>query len=240
MPNIKKILQEHSLRNIKPFITRAREPFFQMAKDYVEPGSVILDIGSGEGGFAKYLERDDVYMIDGNQATVELLKKSLKTFSFENIQYGKLPELPFEGNKFDIIHTSHLVEHLAPHELYDLLKEIDRCLKPSGVLIVSAPLLWTGFYDDMSHLKPYYPSVFTNYLCSSGRNRTRMAISSSYKVLKTQYRYWYAHSHLKSHVFIRNKFLNMLCYIIRLGVYLIGFRKLEVTGYTTVLRKEAE
>jgi SAM-dependent methyltransferase len=232
MLSIKKIFSEHSLKNVKPFITGAREPFFQMAKDYVKPESVILDIGSGEGNFAKYLGRKDVYMIDGNQATVELLKKE-----FENIYYGKLPELPFEDNKFDVIHTSHLVEHLTPQELYDLLKEIDRCLKNGGVLVISTPLLWTGFYRDMSHLKPYYPTVFINYLSSAGHNRTRPIISSKYKVVKTQYRYGYNHSHLKSYYFIRNNLLNIFCYIIQLGIYLTGFRKLEVTGYTIVLEK---
>jgi SAM-dependent methyltransferase len=160
---IKKIFSEHSLKNVKPFITYKREPFFQMAKDHIKPESVILDIGSGEGDFAKYLGRKDVYMLDGNMTTIELLKKD-----FENIYYGKLPKLPFENSKFDIIHTSHLVEHLAPQELYDLLKEIDRCLKNCGILVISTPLLWNGFYADMSHLKPYYPSVFTNYLCSGG------------------------------------------------------------------------
>ena len=33
-----------------------------------------------------------------------------------------------------------------------------------GVLVISATILWDGFFRDMSHIKPHYPSVFINYL----------------------------------------------------------------------------
>jgi SAM-dependent methyltransferase len=229
---IKRILKEHSLKNIKPYITHSREPFFNIAKDYIDnKENIILDIGSGGGGFAKHINRNDIYMLDGNPETVEYLKNEYK-----NVYYGTLPKLPFEDIKFDMIHISHVVEHLSPQELYNLLQEIDRCLKPSGgILIISTPLLWDGFYGDMSHIKPYYPSVFVNYLCGGSSNqRTRKVISNNYKILRQQYRFRYKHP---SGYYIYNNVVNLIHYIFQLIIYTMGFRKIEKTGYTLVLEK---
>ena len=42
---------------------------------------------------------------------------------------------------------------------------MDRCLKNNGYIIISTPLLWYGFYDDLSHVKPYNPEVLLKYFC---------------------------------------------------------------------------
>ena len=214
------------------YVTTNREPFFDIAKRYVEKDSKILDIGCGDGGFAKYIDRPDTYMIDGNEDSINAIKSD-----FKNAICAKLPILPYEDNFFDLIHTSHVVEHLEPQELYDLLKEVDRCLKPEGHLVISAPLLWSKFYNDLSHIKPYNPQVFRIYLCSNtDTRRTRTVISDSYIQIDEIYRYNIL-PYEESEFIPKHKYLSRILFFINRFKYFIGIRKIEKSGYTIVLRK---
>src|SRR5690606_15521311 len=114
----------------------------------------VLDIGAGSGLFSKYFKRNDFYLFDGNDITINELKRENK-----NVFQGELPIIPFQNNFFDLIHCSHVIEHLNPDVFYETLKEMDRCLKLGGHLIISAPLIWSGFYNDLSHVRPYNPKV---------------------------------------------------------------------------------
>lgn len=213
------------------YLTDLREPFFEVAKEYISASSVILDMGCGDALFAKYLKRNDIFLLDGNAETVQTLKSQ-----FINVEQGSSTDLPYQDNFFDLIHTSHMVEHLSPEQLYSTLKEIDRCLKHDGYVIISAPMLWEQFYDDLSHLKPYYPKLFYKYLCY-GQNMccTRPVISSCYQQVKEVYRYSSV-----SQIYYINKYSNFvtsLLQIIRRVINKLGFVKVEKSGYTIVLRK---
>jgi SAM-dependent methyltransferase len=216
----------------KKYATHNREPFFELAKDYIKDDSRVLDIGAGNGAFAKYFNRNDFYLFDGNPQTVDGLKES-----FRNVKQGILPLLPYDDSFFDVIHCSHVVEHLDANTLYQSLAEMDRCLKRDGVIVISAPLMWDGFYNDLSHVRPYPPAIFNNYLCSGkNNNRTRQGISGNYHIVKTVYR------------FKEKKLLNNIHFHSgKFGTYsLIGFLKLlnklrikfyDKTGYTIILQK---
>lgn len=217
--------------NLK-YATHKRGPFFEIASKYINAESKVLDIGAGIGNFAKFHDRNDFYLFDGNKETVDLLNET-----YQNVFLGRLPELPFENNFFDVIHCSHVVEHLEPEVFYSTLKEMDRCLKKGGCLVISAPLMWDGFYDDLSHVRPYPPAIFKNYLCASGQvNRTRSYISTEYNFLEEVYRY-------KKDIFFKE--LRALSGGFFLKVFLkfidlfkaIGLKKYQRTGYTIVLKK---
>jgi len=213
------------------FVTHNREPFFQIAKDLIEPNSIVLDIGAGNGNFADFCNHKNIFLFEGNPISGEYLKNKYK-----NVFEGKLPKLPFKDNFFDVIHMSHVIEHLQPQEMYDTLKEFNRCCKPGGALVISAPLLWEGFYDDLSHIKPYNPFIFQKYLCSGdGDNLTREQIAANYTVEKLQYRFlekkfFYTLKNSKS--FISRGFFKIYQFFRKKG-----FKKFQKTGYTIVLRK---
>lgn len=216
----------------KKYATHNREPFFELAKKYIQPSSKVLDIGSGNGSFSKFCNRDDFYLFDGNENTVEVLKSK-----YENVFLGQLPMLPFENGFFDVIHCSHVVEHLEPEMFYQTLMEMDRCLKEGGILIISAPLYWSGFYNDLSHVRPYNPKVYLNYLCSQQINsRTRPIISTNYIKKELVYRYLESDS-LFIYTNSKNSFIvNVLIKILN-RLRKIGFGMYERTGYTIVLLK---
>lgn len=48
--------------------------------------------------------------------------------------------LPFENNTFDSIITSEVFEHIF--NLEDILKELNRVLKPGGKILITTPFVW--------------------------------------------------------------------------------------------------
>jgi len=224
-------------QGIKKYLTSERTPFFLIAKKYIDETSKILDVGGGDGSFARTIDRSDTYMLDGNQESVDFLKGK-----FSNVKYGLLPTLPYESQFFDLIHCSHVVEHLSPQQLYDSLLEIDRCLKPGGHLIISAPLLSNFFYDDLSHLRPYSPFVFIKYLSLGNQHcATRPLVSKNYTIKEQVYRYnyksdSYINFYEKMSVWYRPA---ILMHKLSLKFWKwFGVRKVERTGFTIVLQKQ--
>lgn len=47
--------------------------------------------------------------------------------------------LPFENATIDVIYSSHVIEHLKENELDNVMKEINRVLKPKGILRLAVP-----------------------------------------------------------------------------------------------------
>jgi hypothetical protein len=138
-----------------------------------------------------------------------------------------------------VIHCSHVVEHLQPEILFLTLKEFDRCLAKNGILVISAPLLWSGFYDDLSHVKPYSPIVFKKYLCGSNNaSATRHYVSSKYKVERLQYRYMDSLKELTFYDYSRSLTSRFFIYMFS-KLKSKGLRELVKTGFTIVLKKHA-
>lgn len=154
------------------YVTHDRLPFFRYAAAMLEDARTILDAGAGDDGFAAVTGRDDIHLLDNNPVNVEGLRKTRR-----NVRYGSITAMPYGNNSFNGIHCSHVVEHLTPDEVYLFMKEVERCIKRKGLLVISAPLMWAGFYNDLSHTRPYPPEVFINYLCGSAVPRTREVIN---------------------------------------------------------------
>ena len=212
------------------YATHSRKPFFQIAKDLIYDSDKILDIGAGDGKFADFCNREDMYLFEGNAKSASVLSKR-----FKNVKIGNLPSLPYEDEFFDIIHMSHVIEHLNPQDVYESLKEINRCCKAGGCIIISAPLLWSGFYNDLSHVRPYPPESFIKYLSMVGPTATRPLITDAFKVENLKYRYLVIKDSLR-----RRKSTNLYYKIL---YKLQSFLKTpeihyEKTGYTIVLRKK--
>lgn len=225
----------------RDFGTHHREPFFQIAMNYArltgKEKPVIADIGSGEGDFYSYLSNnkfpvENVYLLDSNPKTVESNKQRLTRYS---VHYLAPAQMPFEGGSVDLIHTSHMIEYLTPTEIYPLMIEMDRVLADGGYLVVSAPLFWSDFYDDLGHLRPYNPRVFYKYLVEMYRNPRLEKVSGDYEFVDLVYRYhqlpldegWSSTIPALDYTMISVKRL--------LGK--MGFRKLHRNGYTLVIRK---
>lgn len=234
---IKKKLESFRLRN--KYCANDRLPFFSLAGRYLpdNKSNVVIDIGAGTGEFAKYLnlkERyDSFFLLDGNKETVARLKKY-----FKKVDYYVAPgKLPFEDLSINFIHCSHLVEHLRPEELFIFLKELDRVLGKNGIIAISAPMFWSRFYDDLSHIRPYNPSVFINYLSFGRDNPTNEIISKDYIIeeLVFRYRCLPADENIWGSKFF---IFDFLLKVLAIFLNKLGFRRYIKNGYTLILRKK--
>ncbi|MDD5527518.1 MAG: class I SAM-dependent methyltransferase [Patescibacteria group bacterium] len=210
----------------KRHTTMSRKPFYDII-DLPEKGSKILDIGGGggENTFYKYLENKgyDVYCLDDNDATLNKIKNA------KAIKYHAPNTIPID--QVDLIHCGHLIEHLQPQDLYDFLKQIDKVLKPGGTLVISAPMLWNSFYSDLSHIKPYNPSVIRKYLCCANECLTRDNISRNYTEEKLIFRYTDQDETVLGSEFFPVDF------IIKLLTKIFKIKRYRKNGYTMILKK---
>jgi len=54
---------------------------------------------------------------------------------------GSVYPLPFDDNSFDLLYSSHVLEHFHRKETLNVLKEWVRVLKPDGIIRLSVPSL---------------------------------------------------------------------------------------------------
>jgi len=98
-------------------------------------GAKVLDCGCNSGEFMKMLKEKkgcDVYGVDVSQKVVDIAKaKGL------NVQLAKAEALPFKKGTFDVVTIMETLEHIMVPK--KALKEIQRVLKPGGVILGSCP-----------------------------------------------------------------------------------------------------
>jgi SAM-dependent methyltransferase len=97
----------------------------------------VLEIGPGEGHFARYCRSVGV-----NYKGIERspnLQKRLQTEGFD-VDLGTAPPLPYDDESFSLVCMMAVIEHMSSYEqAFMLLTESYRVLKPGGKLVVSAP-----------------------------------------------------------------------------------------------------
>ena len=64
-------------------------------------------------------------------------------------------QLPFKNEQFDVVNADQVLEHIA--NLPDLVREIHRVLRPSGVLVAHVPY----FRSSWAHVDPTHVRSFT-------------------------------------------------------------------------------
>jgi SAM-dependent methyltransferase len=225
---------KNQYKKIESLITLSREPFYKKTEKYISQlnNPRILDIGSGDGEFAKTIGKVETFMVENNPVSVESLKKH-----FPNVFQAKADKLPFDDEYFDLIHCSHLIEHLYPEEFYSFMKECDRVLRDGGFLCIAAPLMSPMFYWDLSHIKPYDPSIFKRYMVNGDEScTTRPLVSQKYEIIEECYRYYVVPPD-DSEFFMYSEFLTKIYRKIKFILHKIGFRKLDKNGFFLVLRK---
>ena len=217
------------------YSTNDRWPFYEVAARYLptDTAGVILDIGPGDGGFVDRFAnaRPHVHLLEGNPATAA----ALRLRHAHVIDYKAPGRLPFPDASVTFIHCSHVVEHLEHQALYDLLQEVDRVLRPAGVLVISTPLLWEGFYADLSHVKPYNPEVFRRYLGEVTGSRSANVVAHGYETVDVTYRY--ATRVVMESVGASSWPVDLLLRALSSAVRRLGIRAFVPNGYTLVMRK---
>ncbi|MCL6416515.1 methyltransferase domain-containing protein [Aestuariirhabdus sp. Z084] len=116
----------------------------------LRPGDRVLDLGCGEGrhSIGAYHEAlVDVVGVDLNLADLRAAQEKHESFPVENSQQrhchfvcSDALNLPFADNSFDHVICSEVLEHIPDYQ--GVLQEINRVLRPDGLLVVSVPRAW--------------------------------------------------------------------------------------------------
>ncbi len=99
-----------------------------------EPGT-FLDIGCATGRLAASL-RAEGWQAEGVEVCRAAAEYGSRNFGVP-IFPGTLDEAEFDSNSFDIVHNSHVIEHVNTPDLF--MAEIYRILKPGGYYICATP-----------------------------------------------------------------------------------------------------
>ena len=203
--------------------------FYRYSYEKLQEKQNVLDLGCGVGNFLK-LGNGNIVGIDSNH---ESLKES-KKYSNKLVN-GSILQLPFSNDSFDGINCSHVIEHLFPDDAYRLLQEMNRILKVGGTLVISTPVLWKGFFEDFTHIKPYYPGAIMHYYGKENTQTTKDPINCYYEIEGIKWRY--AKVPLDDFLLPRVGVMNTLLLLLTKFLSNIGFGKYSRTGYSMVLKK---
>lgn len=176
-------------------------------------------MGCGEGIFLTF-DKKRIIGVDSNKKSILLCKKKNL-----NATFAFVTKLPFDKESFDGVHCSHLIEHLMPHDAHKMLSEVARVLKKNGVFVLSTPILWKGFYNDFTHIKPYNPESIVRYLVNDGQDKSLPDIKGEFKKIDFYWRFRPIHLPGK------------VGYLMGNYLYQYGIRSFQKDAYTLVLRK---
>lgn len=125
----------------------------------------LLEIGTGSGYFLSFINSEfPRATLSGIEYDPRLLEVTKEKVPFANCLKGDAELFDFGNEKFDVIVSFQVIEHL-----YDpgaMLDRVKNHLKPNGIFIVSTPNLnglgarimgkrWHGYRDDHVSLKGY-------------------------------------------------------------------------------------
>lgn len=149
---------------------------------HLKKPDIVLDIGCGNGQrvlpAAKFVKQ--VIGLDNNIKSLKLAKAEVKRLHITNVKFVKFnleQKLLFNNQQFDCILLLDVLEHLN-HRL-QLLKQIYRVLKPSGLLFLSVPKsdtswkllqksLGLNYYSDADHKIEFTQKEIIDLLTKSG------------------------------------------------------------------------
>ena len=124
----------------------------------------VLDYGCGQG---RYLDcfaslGFDVTGVDANAAYVAEARAR------GHAAYGSDELFGAASEPFDVLFLSHVIEHLAPEPLIDLIPRLCALLVGDGRLVVVTPTPGERFFHDFSHVRPYLPQSIRHAFGQTG------------------------------------------------------------------------
>jgi len=130
----------------------------------------LLDVGCGNGGFLAFMQQRgwDISGLDNAPAGVSIAKELLG----DRVLLTTLKEASYPSNHFDVVSLFEVLEHVPDPS--SELKEINRILKPGGLLCLSVPNFaswervlfakWWNGLDAPRHLYQFAPHTLEKLL----------------------------------------------------------------------------
>ena len=128
---------------------------YDFVLERIRPSEHLLEIGVGAGTFTnQILSKCQSYVgVEYDHATC--LDARRKTGDKANIVEGDARRLDFANEQFSFVVCLEVLEHLGNFTAG--VKEIHRCLKPTGIAVVSVPFRRIGGKSETNEHHPYEP-----------------------------------------------------------------------------------
>jgi ubiquinone/menaquinone biosynthesis C-methylase UbiE len=132
----------------------------------------IADIGSGLCNFSDYIFGEfSTAKIECLDINPDLVKHA-RSDGYA-AKEGSILDIPYEDRYFDVVHCSHVLEHLVYPDITKAIEELFRITKSGGIVIIRSPLVANHrFYDDIDHVRPYPPAAVLNYFSNPQQSKS--------------------------------------------------------------------
>jgi SAM-dependent methyltransferase len=124
-----------------------------LSRTQLPPSPRILDAGCGTGGnLQRYARIGEAEGVEPFANAVRLCRER----GFDAVAQAGLEDLPFEDDRFDLIASTDVLEHIAAEQ--EALRELWRVAKPNGILLLTVPAymwMWTEEDDNLHHQRRY-------------------------------------------------------------------------------------
>lgn len=106
------------------------------APDYISKGSKVLEVGSGEGKYLKYLQVNHECDCTGVELNLQAVKKGNE--NGVNLKHELVQEhAKTNAGKYDVVYFFQVLEHIS--DIKSFLEASVACLKPGGKLLICVP-----------------------------------------------------------------------------------------------------
>jgi len=145
---------------------------YQPYADRFEPGQRVLDVGCGRGEFLELLARRGVNG-SGVDADADMVRRTRERGL--EVEVGTAPGYLLEHpGEYDGVFAAHVIEHLPPEDVRDLVGGAAAALRPGGRLLLVTPsphnlsMHTHEFWTDLQHVRFYTPEIMRWVLHEKG------------------------------------------------------------------------
>jgi SAM-dependent methyltransferase len=101
------------------------------------PGGRVLDVGCHAGWLLGYLQRSGAgYELQGVEPSDSLAELARRRLGIP-VRSGFLQDV--QGEQYDAIVATDVIEHVAPDDMNDFFEALGRCLRPGGHVFLKTP-----------------------------------------------------------------------------------------------------
>ena len=205
--------------------------------------SKILDVGCGTGkNLEVFSQYGKVFGIDNSSEAIAFCKKR----GHKNIRLGNIEKLPYKKNTFSAITALDVLEHVDDNKA---LLEIDRVLRPDGLLIATVPafnFLWSKWDEVLYHKRRYTKDSLTKTLKKNNFKIVKISYIYSFLLIPAllirSLKNIFYKDYYPSDFILSNKVLNSVCGLIAdfEKIFIINFKIPFGTSLIVVAEKSNE
>jgi len=171
----------------------------------IEPGTRLLDLGSGAGRHAFEAGRRGAQVVALDLDRAELQRVTAVAAAMAETgelqvpasiitSVGDATRMPFPDGAFDIVIASEVMEHIPADEI--AIREVTRVLRPGGVAAVTVPawlperICWL-LSDDYHNVQGGHIRIFTRYELETKLARAGLIVGGHHHAHALHSPYWW-------------------------------------------------